>query len=669
MFPVCIEWQNVACFRGQHRLDLAAKVHAIIARAVDDAGRSNWLGKSTLLTLIPFALFGWHPKRTIDDWITTGEDELGVKLTLSDGAVIERTKQRGQSIQIRFTAPGGKTLTQKAAQMAIDRHVGLTPADFAATCHFHQKQMAKLVSARAGDRVDIIDGWLQVDIEPVQRMHAVALDELAALTQQQAKAEGDAQRITDEATALGESYGAEDMDAVVAARQADADNAKAKADQLQSQTTQRATWEVQAAQAARFAEVVDEGKKLRADFDALAGAREEALKAVEDDAKARAARDTAQRDLQRAESLDCGEFDGQCPVMGAACPVADGVRASGPAKGVLKGLRAKLADCQKAFQAASDRRREAGERGSQHARIGARLTDLRTEAKRLKPSADTIAKRGAPPPADVLKAGLSEARAAETEAVAALREAKADRDWLKDALAQIRKLRAESERLKRDIDLHREAVAILGREGAQQRVAMLALQQIEAGANALLATAGVALSVRFTWAREGKGAAKVCNQCGTPFPSSTRVKDCPRCGTPRGRHMIEKLDIDLTNESGAAEDLAGIAVQLSASNWLRAKRGTPWGCVCIDEPFGALDATNKRALAVHIATMLRDRFDLALVVAHDRGILDALPAQITIVADATGSRLEGKHEPTEAKDTPRTNTSRTKKRRRIRAAK
>jgi DNA repair exonuclease SbcCD ATPase subunit len=119
------------------------------------------------------------------------------------------------------------------------------------------------------------------------------------------------------------------------------------------------------------------------------------------------------------------------------------------------------------------------------------------------------------------------------------------------------------------------------------------------------------------------------------------VKECQRCGAQRGPHQIAKLDIDLTNRSGAAEDLAGIAVQLSASNWLRLKRCTPWTGACIDEPFGALDATNKRALAMHVATMLLDRFDLALVVAHDRGILDALPSQVAIVADEDGSKLEG----------------------------
>lgn len=664
MYPTRIDWHDVACFKGQHRLDLKSAVHAVTARHVDDAGRSNWLGKSTLLGLIPFALFGWHMKRTDDELISKGAQSCGVKLTLSDGSIVERSKEHGKPVQIRFTVkPSGAVLTQKAAQAAIERHIGLTAEDYFATCHFEQKQLARLVTARAGDRVDIIEGWLHHDIDPIQRMHSRALVELSGLIDQHVEAEAGAQRIADEANAMIDSYGIDQgakpcgavasMDDVVAARQADADAAKAKVDRLQLKAQKRAEWEAQARDAARFDEVVAEGKALKMKVDALAGA-DDRLKAADAKlAEATASVVDMRRELTRIERLDCGDFDGQCPVTGGACPAADEVRRSGPAAGVLDELRWKLNDCDQAQGKAGNDRTDAARDARERAQGRAHLAALRAEARRLKPAADAIARRGQPPTADAVQSRLSNARIAETEAFAALHEAKSNRDWLAEASADAAKLRAKAERLKADIDLHREAVAILGREGAQKRVASLALGQIEDGANALLRAAGVALGVRFIWAREGKGMAKQCGDCGAPFPASARAKQCPRCGAVRGPHMIAKLDIELTNSSGAADDLAGIAVQLAASNWLRLKRGTPWAAVCIDEPFGALDRTNRNALAVHVATMLRDRFDLALVVAHDRAILDALPAQVAIVADASGSSLERLNDGT--KQTPGSN--------------
>jgi DNA repair exonuclease SbcCD ATPase subunit len=648
VYPARIEWTDVACFAGEHSLDLAPSVYAVTARHVDDAGRSNWLGKSTLLSLIPYALFGWHPKRTDDEWINDDASECCVKLTLSDGVIVERSRKRGQSTQIRFTAKGKKTLTQKSAQAAIIRHIGLTCDDYFATCHFEQKQLARLVTSRSGDRADIIDGWLQADIDPIQRMHDRALDALARLSDEHAKAEADAGRISADAKALLEKYGIDDgarplpaMDAIVEQRQTAADNAKTEVDQWQAKSQKRAQWVSQSNDAARYASIVTEGKSLKskvarkpkADTDATGSAL----------ARAKATHTEAKREFDRVKRLDCGDFDGLCPIMGADCPVASTVRESGPAPGVLDETQLRVLDCYNAHTAAEATHAEAKKTARFHMETEARLKSLRREARRLKPAADAIAKKGQPPIAAAVQAGLSESREAEVNARVALEEVRNDRDWLRSAATEVQTFRTERDRLASSIALHREAVALLGRDGAQKRVAMLALGQIEAGANALLTAAGVALSVRFVWAREGKGLAKVCGQCGTAFAASARVKECQRCGAQRGPHLIQKLDIELTNRSGAAEDLAGIAVQLSASNWLRVKRSTPWTGACIDEPFGALDATNKRALALHVSTMLRDRFDVALVVAHDRGILDALPSQVAIVADDEGSRLEGTH--------------------------
>jgi rubrerythrin len=198
-------------------------------------------------------------------------------------------------------------------------------------------------------------------------------------------------------------------------------------------------------------------------------------------------------------------------------------------------------------------------------------------------------------------------------------------------------------KLNAELKVAREAVLLLGRQGAQRIIAARALGNIERGANVMLASIGIALSVEVRWKSDAQGPAKTCDVCGTPFGSSAKVKLCPSCGAQRGQHSVDRLSIALSNRSGAAEDLAGLAVGLAASDWLRGRRASAWGAVYLDEPFGALDTYHKRVLGAHVAGLLRAGSSQALVVAHDRGLLDAFPSRIIVTGTTSGSavRAEG----------------------------
>ena len=153
------------------------------------------------------------------------------------------------------------------------------------------------------------------------------------------------------------------------------------------------------------------------------------------------------------------------------------------------------------------------------------------------------------------------------------------------------------------------------------------------GANAALREAGIDRSVGVTWARYGEGLASSCEECGAPYPSSTKVRECSWCGAKRGPKMVERLDIEPSDRSGAADDLAGIGVRLAASAWLRERKQIQWSNACIDEPFGSLDTANKRAIATHLTSMLGGKYGFVqtFVVAHDRIVTDALPRRIEVV--------------------------------------
>jgi DNA repair exonuclease SbcCD ATPase subunit len=634
--------ENWFRYRGKHDLTLEAGVYAVTASMVGDEGRSNWLGKSTLLSAIAFALYGWHLARTEDEWITYDEPNGGVFLQLDSGVAIARARKRGKSTQLAVTT-NGTILAGDEAQTFIEEHVGLNQADFFATCFFEQKQMARLITAKPAERMEIVSAWL--DLGPFQRCEENILKKLSTLTEQDTKL---AQR---EAVVIGlvaDTYTRHqlkdhaDPDKLLERSRSvlagEYERLSAKLDAARAERERIIDWQHAAAQAEKFAAVSTEGKALRAKVDAVdMGALSLAvddLSSGRDDAVA--ALTTAQGSTRTLRVLARGAFDGRCPVAEIECP----------AKTVINGMRnenaKKLEVATKAEQQASlavetyrDEHRKVEQKIRAVQADDARLTALREQATELKVHAARIKADGLPPPMP----DLGPLRTDAEEVAKQLADVETSQQKLEEWGNELASLTNDRDALAVELGTLREALTIFGRNGAQRRRAEGAIAEIEQGANGLLADAGIDLEIGVRWAREGQGLAVHCDACGAPFPASQRVKKCERCGATRGPKLVEKLDIDLSDRSGAAEDLAGIAFQLAAGGWLRRSRGTPWSVACIDEPFGSLDESNRRALSVHLAAMLRGRYGFAqaFVIAHDRGIMDAMPKRLEIEATEAGS--------------------------------
>ena len=94
--------------------------------------------------------------------------------------------------------------------------------------------------------------------------------------------------------------------------------------------------------------------------------------------------------------------------------------------------------------------------------------------------------------------------------------------------------------------------------------------------------------------------------------------------------------MQLSDRSGAAEDLAGLWLQRAAFEWLRARRSSPWRSMVLDEPFGALDAAHRRVVVAEVARMARESGEQLLVVSHQPGVLESLPGRIVVRGDGRG---------------------------------
>lgn len=88
--------------------------------------------------------------------------------------------------------------------------------------------------------------------------------------------------------------------------------------------------------------------------------------------------------------------------------------------------------------------------------------------------------------------------------------------------------------------------------------------------------------------------------------------------------------------------VAGVGVRLSSSAWLRARRGSGWSVMVLDEPLAAVDLHHRMLVGRHLASMLGGRHGVeqAFVSAHDPGLLAALPRRIVVRGSATGSTIE-----------------------------
>ena len=268
-----------------------------------------------------------------------------------------------------------------------------------------------------------------------------------------------------------------------------------------------------------------------------------------------------------------------------------------------------------------------------------KLASLRNELASLLPAKQRIERDGLPP-SDPKAAQDAVDRAWEV-ALGYEREAERLRHLLADFYAnkrQIEDLKLSLSTSSDEVRLYREAVGIVGRMGAQRVVAEREVRRVEVIANDILANTGVDLTVQLRWGRESSTElATSCEECGSAC--SGKAKCCSRCGAERGPKVDPKLNLTLSNTSGGADDLAGLALRIAVGSWLRDRRGSPWRCLAVDEPFGALDGSNRRALAGYLVQAVRaGGYRQLIAVAHDSGSLDTMPNRIEILAGPNGSR-------------------------------
>lgn len=605
--------RNWLRFRGEHELDLEPTTYALVAEHERDKDRSNWLGKSALVGAIRYALFGTVPRQcqTLDDAVNREEDELEVDLELSDGTYVERRRRRGRSgTDMVAQLPDDREVRDQAL---LEEHLGFDEETFLMTAFFEQKSMSRFVVAQPADRTSVVNGWLGMG--KVEQAHAAVVKKL-----------GDATREIAALVANRDLKSKERVD--VEGLQRNIADLREREAKWKENFEQARLYENGWRSRERLKELRDEltelGQLKLRDVEPILKAAEETLAAaIGVEARAKA-------ELIAAKSFAGGVFNGTCPVTCEECPVADQVRSMRDAAEAR--VEAAEADWKRADEEAKLAKmkvRELVEERDAAKRRLARIERAKVERDRLEEQLADTPTRSEYTVAQC-NSKLAHYAATVKEMASSVDAQHALDRWLVENQGKF----DDCERRRKALTL---AAQVLGREGVQRRLTEGFVRFLERASTERLRRAGIDLEVSLVWGRETKQLAENCPECGAAFPRSVKVKRC-ECGARRGNKSDGKLHVELSDRSGAAEDLAGVAVQLAAAQWLREARGVGWATAVLDEPFGSLDAANRGALAKLLANLADDGFEQAIVIAHDRGVLDAMPGRIIIEADDESSR-------------------------------
>ena len=643
MHILSMQLSNWVCFAGlQPMIALRPLAYAVVAVKDGSADSSNWAGKSSFLRAPYFALYGEHAAKTEDGWLTHGAQEGGVELVIEGDEMLKvrRTRRRGKSTQLEVHTwkPNNTaaTVTRKGeeAQRYLDGVLGLSSVDFQNTCYFEQKQLSRLVMAKPQERMDIVGAWLQ--LEPLVRAEELVRQELSGVSTRAADGR-DAMRRAEEAikVELGAAGERDGLMRDLGKADDHLSDLQAHLREKQQVYSEARKVAVQRSKIAEYDRIAQDGKDLvdqlaAMDLPALQRAAEEASRLERELGIAAGA---VARDVQQKRVVAKGQFDGTCPVAAIDCPAKDQINKR------RKAAQTALAESEQQHEEARGQHEEAVTTSRHHEakrqeaeRIKQRVDAMRDQIRQMHADV-TAAKKGLGVELglDVLESAQSLAQQRVLDQQGVVQTLKRSLDVVDRAIAEQARLRDGVAAAERELETLREAVLTFGKTGAQRRVAEQALRSIEDGANEGLRECGIDLSIEVQWSRQGDGLAKQCDACGQLFPSSAKVKRCERCNQERGPLLVQKLELVLSERSGAAEDLLGAAFQFSAAAWLRENRGSGWGVALVDEPFSAMDASNRRAFAVHLVQMLRNNgFQQSFTVSHTEDTVNMLPGRILI---------------------------------------
>jgi hypothetical protein len=636
-----LRFENFLCFRGEHIIPLRPTAYSINARYEIDAGRSNMGGKSAITEAIDFAMTGRTAKfrkLTADGWITDGEKQGSVTITLEDGSAMNRSRRRGSATQIAFTS-GSIRKGGEEAEKAFREHIGFGVADTNTIAYFEQDAMNRIVRTESEKRFDIIRGWLGLQLG--ERAEDAASEIVKKLVREQTKLKQKRVSVMDLLPKEEESGFSQDhYESEVINLSKEIHDERKRLQSVEAHEEDLALLE-------KYDTIVEQGTKLAEEVKEIAEDLTERGKTAADYvAEQQSAYLQAQDVVRTKRKVSLGQFDGKCPVADIQCPATKRINGDREAsESLLRDAMKKEERAAKTWQVAKTGAASVLEESNEANYKRAKLEELRERGRGMLDAVKDARKRIKMRKAE----GFVHDQTDDIEAH--LRELQEDLPIAQRELAQYVERKKQRLHLQKQLESveqeYAENVKLVATATAaraifratQRRVAERALETIGEDANAMLRSHAVDLSIDIQWEREGNTLAKTCEMCGAAFPTSAKVKRCEVCDAERGQNIVQSLEFILSDRSGAADDFAGIALQIAAGSYLLRLRNSSWATASIDEPFAKMDRTIRREAAKRLLQLLGGGvYRQLLVISHSPDTTDLYPARINILVHRDGSR-------------------------------
>lgn len=643
---------NFGPFQGEHELELGPGCYGVTARHVDNPQRSNGLGKSFFAASIRWALDGKkvEGKDSLDELISEGSDHMAVELEFSCSAYLSRSKKRGKSTFLELVIvdreAGDKTLLGDDAQEYLERHVlGISAEDRESTCWALQKELDTLLRLPSGLLTKMMEGWLGDDLVKLVDAGERVGELLGAKVKEHQRAVEDLARL---------EAGKKDVEALIAGVEEQQVLLDVAEQEYELAVEEEKKYERRKGVTNRVDEYARVGAELTSAEKATIAVPDVEKSEKEADEKrreyveAKAVAEKADAEHRRLGVLSRGEFDGACPVSkGFECPAKadinarselhrqryqDAAKAASRTNTVASALSGEL-------QEATARHSFAKGKVAERERLNGRIAALQERVAELEDYLMNAQKAGLEP----LKHGENPPTRPNRPSQAFLVAAKRELEEARKVEAALPVARRRVEETAAVVRAHRLAAELLGPAGARRVLLKGAVDGVELEANTRLAEAGVPLSVRAAWGRETKDLAEQCPACGAAFPKSARVKQCERCGSPRGLKLTNEFRWRPSWSSGSGLDLAGLGLRVAGFRFLKETRGVPWSVAVLDEPTAQMDESMRRAVAAGIRKLLVGTFEQALITAHDQSTVESCDKRIVITgygAEPVRSKIE-----------------------------
>jgi DNA repair exonuclease SbcCD ATPase subunit len=676
-----IKIHNWMAFKGENVLSIPSGSISVVAKYATNPRRSNWAGKTAFLEAIEWCLFGVHRKRYDDDIIHYGENKVQVKITFTNGVIVDRYRVRGKSTKLLVGIPNETQMTwteKKLAQNLIEKKLGFDQVDYRATICFSQGDTEAIVEKTSGERRKLISQWLELDnwlrISSRAKLHLKGL--MDEVNEARRSAINYSNLILDNVKEVVSKFHynfnkmdeddlnkfnqtveswimsdksfcfTTDKEHILSKIEFDEDILAGVQKELQS----LAGIEADYASHQQRLEYIQEGKELknlikdikfeigveeaRIEFDRLVGLKE-----------------IARVEVDKTTALLSTGFDGICPVTKKSCDISTQVESEIEIfKNRNNEARILYKNRCDEFNEQRSILNELTRKEMDIIKKRERFKVIVSEVRRLESASKRWENSSKPSQEDIHQLNLKNKELQNEIVDLRVHLEKIDKgiNEIVDYRNKFNECNVLISHIEDKIKIANLVVQATNQSGIPGYLTEAILLKLESRANVLLEGSG--LSFMFAMDRETKDLSPSCFSCGYIYRGK-KDKACPVCKEVRGMKKSDELEIlvddgsgqieDVKAKSGGAKVFIATAIRLTAGLMLREMRSSPCAFAQIDEVMGSLDSEIREILAQTFSGMLTTvGLDQAFVVSHDASFLDSLSSRILITRFSEHSTIE-----------------------------